>query len=1163
MGRIHYLITANNQDFIDKMNQVKGEIRKTSGLATSTAGDFGKLGTAVAGAFSVAAVSALGKEIVKVRGDIQALEQSFNVLAGTKGGALFEEIRRFAVETPLGMQELAKSAQTLLSFNVEAERVMPLLRQIGDISMGDAQKMQSLTLAFAQMSSTGKLMGQDLLQMINAGFNPLSVISEKTGKSIGVLKEEMAAGAISAEMVAEAFAIATGEGGKFNGMLEQQSKGIKGMVSNFEGAVENMFNKIGEQSEGLITGAIGVATDLVENYEQVGKVLLDIVAVYGAYKAATIAVSAVEVFRNKVLAESVVIMSNYAKVGIAMSQADALAAAKTKLLTAAKQSLINVMQGAKAALTNPYVLATAAVAGVIFGIYKLVTAKSAEEKAQERVNEQMEKWNEEADKAKTKTEELTRTIENENATNTQKYQAWQDLIALWPELKEVYSQQEWAALSVAEKEKFLAEQTEKRTEAQLKAAVEASKRKVEAAEQNLRNVATSGATGAGGYLAASKAVENAKAEYNALNAEYEKYLEDKRKAEEDAKRKAEEDAAKDLATATNLPQVLKNIRRAQAAVEKARKEYAKSSTSANKANLEAAEGDLKSLKEILTKMTGMSLEEYLNSKLKPEEVVADFWDKLQKAIESDKKKLPKVKVEFEASIDESELIADDTRSLEREQEVYGRILQAHSEYVREYGSQEAKRAEIVAYYGTEISRATTDVEVRLLKAKKAAELFNLDMAVAEQGNGGVFKAKRKAIEQYYGALIAANTNLEEQIALLRQMEQALAQVDYEQAQQVASYVGDIASAFSSLGDALGNDTLSDVGSTLSELADAVSNVITGFASGGPAGAIIAAVTSVVGLATQAVERYYQKMQEGAQLLQDEQRAYADYFQSIIDGATSATEAVNNYNEAIADNNRILRDARGVLREKGYGEFANMHSEDLQAWVRENMEEYNDLPEYIKTHIQTIIDAEGSAQELKDQLQEKLTGISFDSVRDKMRSALLDGTKSVTDSVSDMMRNAIADGISNAFSEDWAEWYNDFYEAMSDSTLTEEEAAALKAQAQAIFDAMKAQSDAAMGAAGIEQTRSAKAGAVTQASQDSIDYMNGQLTLGNHTLLSIDTHLMDASATLTKLLSGNAIAITHLANIAKNTDSIPAMANEILRMRAILDSISTHGLKMKA
>ena len=104
---------------------------------------------------------------------------------------MFKDIREFAVNTPMMLKDLASGAQTMLAFNIEAEKVMPMLRAIGDISMGDAQKFNSLTLAFSQMSATGKLMGQDLLQMINAGFNPLSVISEKTGKSIGELKEEM------------------------------------------------------------------------------------------------------------------------------------------------------------------------------------------------------------------------------------------------------------------------------------------------------------------------------------------------------------------------------------------------------------------------------------------------------------------------------------------------------------------------------------------------------------------------------------------------------------------------------------------------------------------------------------------------------------------------------------------------------------------------------------------------------------------------------------------------------------------------------------------------------------------------------------------------------------------------------------------------------------
>src|SRR5690606_25401177 len=94
-------------------------------------------------------------------------------------------------------------------------------KAIGDIAMGDANKMNSLTLAYSQMTSTGKLMGQDLLQMINAGFNPLNEISKKTGKSIGDLKKEMEQGKISANMVEKAFIGATSEGGQFYMMAEK------------------------------------------------------------------------------------------------------------------------------------------------------------------------------------------------------------------------------------------------------------------------------------------------------------------------------------------------------------------------------------------------------------------------------------------------------------------------------------------------------------------------------------------------------------------------------------------------------------------------------------------------------------------------------------------------------------------------------------------------------------------------------------------------------------------------------------------------------------------------------------------------------------------------------------------------------------------------------
>lgn len=257
---------------------------------------FSKIGLAAAAYFSVTTLKQFADSVVEVRGEIEALEISFETLIGSKdkADALFSSIREFAVNTPMTMQSLANGAQTLLGFGIEADRVMPILQQIGDISMGDAQKFQSLTLAFSQASSTGKLMGQDFLQMVNAGFNPLAEISRTTGISIKQLKEDMENGLITVDRLHAAFASATAEGGKYHGMLDKQSKGIKGAISNLHGAVDDMMNDIGTSSQGLITGTVDMATTIVKNYEAIADVLLYLIETYGIYKAALIAVATVE-----------------------------------------------------------------------------------------------------------------------------------------------------------------------------------------------------------------------------------------------------------------------------------------------------------------------------------------------------------------------------------------------------------------------------------------------------------------------------------------------------------------------------------------------------------------------------------------------------------------------------------------------------------------------------------------------------------------------------------------------------------------------------------------------------------------------------------------------------------------------------------------------------
>lgn len=111
--------------------------------------------------------------------------------------AMYERISEYGKVTPYDKAGLIEAQRTMMSFGIEGEKAFKTLKQIGDIAMGDKQKMQSLALAFAQMSSTGKLTGQDLMQMVNAGFNPLQEISKKTGKSVAELKKEMERGAIS------------------------------------------------------------------------------------------------------------------------------------------------------------------------------------------------------------------------------------------------------------------------------------------------------------------------------------------------------------------------------------------------------------------------------------------------------------------------------------------------------------------------------------------------------------------------------------------------------------------------------------------------------------------------------------------------------------------------------------------------------------------------------------------------------------------------------------------------------------------------------------------------------------------------------------------------------------------------------------------------------
>jgi tape measure domain-containing protein len=163
----------------------------------------------------------------------------------------------------LSIEDYAKAGKSLLAFGVSQNKVMPALRMLGDVSMGNSERFQSLALAFSQTQAAGRLMGQEVLQFVNAGFNPLQVISEKTGLSMVTLKKRMEDGAISADMVSEAFKIATTEGGLFFGALEKGSQTTSGKFAKLTDSFDQLKVAFGT----------GLNLGLSAAYEKLGGVI--------------------------------------------------------------------------------------------------------------------------------------------------------------------------------------------------------------------------------------------------------------------------------------------------------------------------------------------------------------------------------------------------------------------------------------------------------------------------------------------------------------------------------------------------------------------------------------------------------------------------------------------------------------------------------------------------------------------------------------------------------------------------------------------------------------------------------------------------------------------------------------------------------------------------
>jgi tape measure domain-containing protein len=227
-----------NASHLDKtIKNVKTSLSAIGSVATTAATSLAAIGVAGGAALTAFIVSSS-----KAAADVEDLGIQLEVLTGSAKTAadLMKTFREEEEKSALNLSDYATAAKTMLAFGASVDGIMPALRMIGDISMGNSERFGSLALAFAQTTAAGRLMGQEVLQFVNAGFNPLEQIARDTGRSMQDLKKDMEDGAITVDMVKQAFISATSEGGRFYKAIEKGSDTTNAKINKLGAAVTQL-----------------------------------------------------------------------------------------------------------------------------------------------------------------------------------------------------------------------------------------------------------------------------------------------------------------------------------------------------------------------------------------------------------------------------------------------------------------------------------------------------------------------------------------------------------------------------------------------------------------------------------------------------------------------------------------------------------------------------------------------------------------------------------------------------------------------------------------------------------------------------------------------------------------------------------------------------------
>ncbi|MDH6356956.1 tape measure protein [Parabacteroides sp. PF5-9] len=356
-----------------------------------------------------AAFAGLVQQVITVRGEFQQLGIAFETMLGSKEKAdtMMAEIKELALSTPFTITEVADNTKQLIAMGIATENVMDTMKALGDVAAGVSVPMSRIAVNYGQVSALGRLQSREIRDFAMAGIPIVEELAKMLGKTSAEIYEMTEAGQVGFPLVEQAFKNMSSEGGKFHDMMRKTNTSLTGQLSKLQDEFKLMFDAIGEANEGIIYSAIGTASDLVANYEKIGKMLVSLVATYGVYRAALAIVIATE--KGYTIAQ----LANY----------------KALLMVEKAQKLLNATM-----LKNPYVLAATLIMGVVAAMWALHDSTTAAEKAQKQFADKNQAIVDASEQRKESAKELIGIIQDESQAETDRLKAYNELIKIYPTL---------------------------------------------------------------------------------------------------------------------------------------------------------------------------------------------------------------------------------------------------------------------------------------------------------------------------------------------------------------------------------------------------------------------------------------------------------------------------------------------------------------------------------------------------------------------------------------------------------------------------------------------------------------------------------------------------------------------------------------------------------